>query len=402
MATVLWRGLQGVTRKVYRWTCNASAGDVYTLTHNLKTISYTAGGSDTATDVATGLVAAAQASPEPEWQEVDAASSGAVVTITGPDDGATLTVTASVSGGATLTAGTTTSPVSPHDVGDAVNYSTGSLPANNDTLVIPVGSADMRYNVEALNAITGLTIIREAGGPAIGLPDYRATGYREYRPTRLKLPATTVTIRTTNQDSAGSIRLNLSAATSAVTITGDGGNTTVGSEVVDIIGTASTSSISCNSSSVVVAPAISDTATLASITADNSTVTIGRGVTLTTAELNGCQSLVSANWTTLTVNGTGTTTIVNAATGSLVANGGTVNWNGTGTLTNPVIGPGVTLDLSAGSGAVAVSGAILRYDGSVINDPGTRITVPYEVDCVRTDLTGLNLGRHRKLTVDTL
>jgi hypothetical protein len=401
MATVRWLGLQGVTRKVYRWTVNASVGDTYTLTHNLKTVSYTAVTGDTTADVAAGLVAAVQASPEPEFQELEASSNAAVLSITGPDDGATVTVTASVSGSATMTAGTTTAPVSPYDVGDGANYSSGSLPANNDTLVIPTGSADMRYNLEALSAITGLTIVREIDGPVIGLPDYRATNYREYRPTRLKVPAPTVRINLSQQED-GPIRLNLHSTNAAITVNqaGAAGRGNIGAEAIDIIGTAANSTLAVNGSSVVVAPAYTDTGTITTLTADNSTIRVGRGATLTNAELNGCEAEIGCNWTGLTVDDGGLTTITGTATGALTANGGTVNWNSTGTLTNPIIGVGVTLDLSGASGAVAVSGAIARHAGSTINDPGSRITVPYDVQCIRCGVEGLTLGKHRTVTVD--
>jgi hypothetical protein len=510
MATVLWLGLQGVVRKQYRWTVNAAAG-TYTLTHNLKSISYTYVTGDAAADIVAGLVAAAVNSPEPEWAELSVDSySTAVVGVTGPDDGATFTVTASVTGSATMTAAnqvdlitfnatatggnlqltiqktdgsyattgnaawnatdatflsnintaldaatgiaggivatgaapddaitltysgtgyagspwrratvavfptsvasatysnTTAAgvaPVSPHDVADNANYS-GSL-ANNDTLVIPAGSADMRYNLEAKNNITGLTVIREAGGPSFGLPDYRATGYREYRALRLKFPATTATINTTVQDGAGAMRLHLSSATCAMRVTGEanGGGAGIGDEVLEVIGSGNSSTLAITNSSVAVAPLVSTTAGFTTIVGDNSTVNLGSGVTTVTDEFTACTVQIACNWTTLTAAGAGTLTVLGTATGALIANQGTVNWNGTGALASPEIGADVLLDLAGGSAAVAVTGQIVMYDGAVLNDPGSRITVPFSVYRFRCPVEGLNVGRHRKVTVDTI
>lgn len=402
MAVITWLGLQPKTRKVMPWTCNAAAG-TYNLTHNLKVISFTYV-SGTAADVVAELVAAWQASAEPEWQELEVSANGNDVVVTGPDTGAPFTVTASVTGSATMTAGTVINPTSPNDIGDNANYS-GTL-ANSDTLVIPAGSADMLWNLEDKASLTGLTVIREPGGPVIGLPDWRATNYREYRPTRLKLKATTLKLSTTAQDAAGSVRVFVNAVASAMIINGDGqgGNAALGQEVVEIVGANSTSSLYVNGSSVAVATATGTTATIPTIEAENSTVNLGSGCTLTAVELNGCTAAVAANWggslvtdadTTLTVTGTATGTTPQF-------NSGTVNWNGTGNIDTAILGPGVVLDLTGGAGAVAVTTQISKSEGAVINDPGSRLAVPYDVVCDRSPVEGLNLGRHRRVTVNVV
>ena len=401
MATVIWLGLQPKTAKVMRWTCNAASG-TYSLTHNLKKITYTYS-SGTAADVVAGLVALAQASAEPEWQELTVSADSSDVVVTGPDDGRPFTVTASVTGSATMTAGTTINPTSPNDVGDNANYS--ATLANSDTLVIPAGSADMLYNLEDKASLTGLTVVRQAGGPKIGLADWRDVNYREYRPTRFKVKAATLAIGTSNQDAAGNVRIYVNAVASAITINGDGqaGNVQIGDEVVEIIGANSTSSLNVSGSSVAVATITSTTATIPTITAETSTVNLGSGCTLTNIELDDCTSQIACDWSgTITTSGTASTLAVKSApsgTGAIVAEQGTVYWDGNGFL-NVTLGANTTLDLSRGAGTVGVGSDTVKNEGAVINDPGSRIAVPYVVVCNRSGVEGLNVGRHRKVTID--
>lgn len=404
MAVVRWLGVQGVTRKVMQWTCNASIGDSYSLVHNLKVITYTAVTSDTATIIAAALATAAGLSAEPEWQELAVTSVGAIVYVTGPDDGAEFTVTRVVTGSATMTAGSTTNPVSPHDVADNANYS--ATLANGDTLVIPAGSADMLYNLEAKAAITGVTVIREAGGPVVGLPDFRngAPNYREYRPTRLKLLCTTATIYTTNQDGAGAVRMHFNTSVATIKIIGtQAGFGTLGQEVVEVIGTDTTSVLSIVNSSVAIAPLVGTVATVDTLTGENSTINVGSGATLEDGgtELTDCTAQIGCNWVGLVVAGNGTLTVTGSANGQISAEQGTVNWNGTGNI-DALLGPGAILDLSQGAGAVAVVDPITKSEGAVINDPGSRITVPFVVNCDRSGVDGLNVGRHRKVTIDAI
>lgn len=405
MATLSFLGLRGVIPATAIFTvASPTAADIFKLTTNGKVISYVVQSGDTTTTVAAALAAAAAASSEPEWGELTVTAAVAVVTIAGPTTGAPFTATSSVAGTGTLTAGATTAAVSPNDVGDGFNYSTGALPNNSDTLVFPAGAADAMFSLNALAAITGLTIIREINGPAIGLPDWRAANYREYRPTRLKVPATTLTLNMGQADRAGEIRLDLNSATSAVRIFGTNSFGLLGQEQVDLIGAASTSTVQVNNASVSVGlpTGTATPGTLATITGDSATVNVGGGVTVTNLELNSCVSQIACNWTNLTVDGNGTTNVVGSATGATTTNlnGGTTNWNGSGALNVPILGPGAILDLSGGSAPVAVTTRITKNAGSIINDPGSRITVPYGVDCYRSGADGLAVGRHLRLTID--
>ena len=396
MATVIWRGLQGITQAQRPYTCNApAAGETMTLIHNKKKVTHTGVTGDTGTTAAAGLVAAWQASNDGEWAELTVSSSGAVVTVLGPADGAPFTLTTAVTGAATLTAGTPVAAISPNDPADAANYEGGALPGNNDTLRLPRDAADMRFNLTtALASITGLTILRELGGPNVNLPDYRAQGYREYRGTRLVTPATTVRIDLDGREEANAIRLDVGGATCALTVTGAQGGQLDG-EAVEVTGMASTSSVRVANGSVAVAGGVVPT-----IAGDGSAVRIESGATLTAIELRGCSSRVGSSWSgNLDVLG-GTCDVVGTATGTCTVVGGTVAWKGSGNLNAPQIGAGGTVTTDGGSAPLALTGTIAKLDATAgFRDPFTRLARPYAIASTYAGMDGLELGRTFTLTV---
>lgn len=405
MATILWQGLRSVTPAVLRWTPDATVGAVYTLTTNAKAISYTCVTGNTATDVAAGIAAAAQSSAEPEWAELAVDSAAAVLSVTGPSDGAPITVTAGVTGGGSLTAGTTTAATSPHDLGDAANYAGGALPANSDTLVFPAQTADVRYRLDALQALTGLTVRREVNGPAIGLADWPQAFYREYRPTRLKVAATSIEVELGSGDNQGTLRLDLQGTNSTVRIrsTTSAGRTDLDSpSQVEIVNSGATSTIQMVASSLDLGVVASTIAGVALINASDSTVRVGTVTGSPTIELIDSTARIGSSFSALQVEGASTVEVVGTATGGLLLNGGTVNWIGRGVLNAPVVGPEAVLDLDQGVDPVTVTGRITLNQGAALRDRGTRLVVPYGVDCSRSTPEGLEVGRHRRFTVDAV
>lgn len=397
MATVIWRGLQGITRAQRPYTCNApAAGETMTLIHNKKRVTYTGVTGDTGTTAAAGLAAACAASADAEWTELEVSSSGAVVTVLGPADGAPFTLTTAVTGSATLTAGSAVAAVSPYDVADTANYEGGALPSNGDTLRLPRDAADMRFNLTtALASITGLTILRELGGPAVNLPDYRAQGYREYRGCRLVTPATTVRIDLDGTEPANAIRLDVGGATCAMTVTGSQGGQ-LDAEAVEVTGMASTSSVRASNGSVAVVGG-----TVPTIAGELSAVRIESGCTLTGLEFKDCSSRVASSWSgDLNVLG-GTCDVTGTATGTCKVVGGTVVWKGSGNLNAPQIGAGGTVTTEGGSAPLALTGTIARLDATArFRDPFTRLARPYDIDNVFAGTGGIEVGQDCKITVD--
>jgi len=396
MATKIWRGLQGILQGQQGYTCNASIGDTYSLVHNKKVISYTAVTGDTATTIAAALVAAAGNSNTQEWTELTVTSNGAVVNILGPADGAPFTVTAVVTGSATLTAGTTVTPISPFDVTDAANYDAGVAPVSNDLILCPRDAADMRYNLAGLASLTGLTIQRDLGGPNIGLPDYRAAGYREYRQTQLKVKAGTFNIFLDGTEGKYALRFDNQTIASTVNITGIQGGQ-LDSEAIEMTNLGTASVVNCSSGSIAL-PA----GTVVTLNAANSAVRVESAVTLSgTVELLNCSSRLRSSWTTNLAVTNGVCEVASAATGPCTVIGGTVNWTGSGNLNSPFIGDGGTIDTSGGATAIAVTGYITKmHPNASFVDSFTRVSRPYTIESAGAGLSGLDVGRDFKITVD--
>jgi len=368
-------------------------GDTYSLIHNQKTVRYTAVSGDTTALVAAGLASAATSSGTAEWSELLASSAGAVVTILGPADGTPFTLTTAVTGSATLTAGTPAAGVSPHDLADAANYAGGALPVNSDTLTFPADGADVRTGLTALTAVTGLVIRRDAGGPVVGLPDYRSRGYREYRPTFLEVPAATVLVHLSARDRAGAFRLDCDATATVVSVIGEQAGRLDGEQVEVKGGTGACAVRLANAAVAVVGGAV------AVLAADGGVVRVEAGVTLGAVELKDTTARIGATWTALDVTG-GQVDVMRAATGPLTLRAGTVNWKGSGNFNAPQLGVGAVLSTQGGADPIAVTGVIVKLGGNaVLDDPFTRITRPYSVDLLGSGPSGLNVGPDARITV---
>lgn len=382
MGVVTYVGRQPVRRQVNTITIGSStaAQTFKAKVGPTREVSYTAGSGETTTTIAVALQALCAAMTDGEFAELDWGSvpTTASFTVTGPDDGAPFTL--AVSGTGTISGGTpTVTPLSPSDVADGANYSGGALPADaTDSLVIENTAVPLLYNLDALAAITlaspGLTR-RGTHAGAIGLPTTNAGGYPEYRPTQLSVKSATIDVQTSRSDGAGGIKLLATLTGSAVTavIRGDGSNTGVGAEVVEISGLPASSVVDVAESSVAVCPLTGQTGTVATLVGTNSTVRVGAGCTLTGPSLSQCDALIEANWSgTLTMDG-GSVEVNRAAAGVFTIEAGTMTWLSTG---NPgsgcVIGSNGTLDLSQAPKGLTFGGTVSLYAGATLNDPAGR------------------------------
>lgn len=398
MATVTWIGKQQVTREVRPYTLGGTVvGGTFGFTINGKTVSV-AGDTDAAT-TAPLLHAALIASGEPEFTECTFSYSGAVVTITGPTDGAPITVTTVTGGGSSLTAGSVTTGTSPNHL-VAANFLDGALPGNSDTVEIPANSADIMYNLDAMTSITGLVINVREGGPKIGLQDWKAPGYREYRKVYLEAALATLNVELGDRTGYRELRFDVKvAATTAVTVVGRQ-STTAGQETCEIVRPGGSSSFTCkiNGGSVALNPGAGGSLNLSDLTALNCTASVGAGITVTALTYIQAGGYVDSSFTTLALRG-GTVEVRGTATGTPTVDEGTLSWKGTGQLTNCELGSGATVDTSAGVGAITVGTSIVMNEGSTINDPAARLTTPV-IQLRRTGVAGvtINIGEHFKLT----
>lgn len=414
MATVSWLGKQQVTRMLRTITIGgtppSSATTLTVTAGGQATVTYTAATSEALATVATGLLAALNASINGEFREIAfAAGTTVTVTATGPIDGAPITLAVSGSAnGLTIAIATTTAATSPHDYTDAANWSGGVIPGAADVVVFENNSVDVRYNLDGAptTAYTSWTR-RDTYTGRIGLDDVAPAGYRQYRAVAVTIRAATITVRQSPTDRALQTRIidNYAAGTAAITVTGPGGGS-VGRESVELNLNAQTAALIVSGGSVVVNPLQTQTGALAAVTVSNGVIRVGPTVTSAVAwTLNDSQAEISSAFEKLTVDGQSTVTCRENATGgntpALVINAGTVRWNSPNDLgANAEIGTGGTLDLSNCPDTVAV-GTATMFAGSSFLDPYSRADAGYVVvlsGCSVSEVT-LELGTGRTATI---
>lgn len=356
MATKFFYGRQKTLRAVRPFTIGFSAGATYTWTVNGKTLIYTAVSGDDATSVARALANLGSASVEPEHSELEYSSSAAVLTATGPTDGGNFSASGSATAG-TFTAGTAITGTSPNDLTDTANWSGTALPGNNDTVIFPKGSPNVRYNLSGMTA-TGLTIIREAGGPLLALPNVRTDGKLEYRSTRLVLAScVSVLIYLDGSEPQQSIRIDCGTFATIIEAMGTGGSP-AGEEVIEIVGMTTGGEIRANLASIASCTEDGEAEIVTLINATNSTVRVGQWGTVTTMNVYGANAIgsIAANFTTLTVDDGAQVGVIGSATGRPVCEAGSIFWLSTGNPISPVIASDGTLTFDQGTGGVSIAG----------------------------------------------
>lgn len=356
MASKFFYGRQKTLRAVRPFTIGFSSGATYTWTVNGKTLIYTAVSGDDATSVALALANLGSSSVEPEHSELEFSSSAAVLTATGPTDGGPFTASGSATAGS-FTSGTAITGTSPNDLTDTANWSGAALPGNNDTVTFPKNAPNVRYNLAGMTA-TGLTIIREAGGPRLGLPDVRSDGKLEYRSTRMVLAScASALIYLDGNEVAQSVRLDCGTFATIVEIVGVGPSAP-GAEVVEVVGLTTNGEIRCNNGSVASCTEDGEAEIVTVLNATNSTLRVGPWGTATTINVNGQTAVASiaANFTTLNVDDFAQVGVIGSATGRPVIEAGTVAWISTGNPISPVIASDGVLTFDQGTGAVSIAG----------------------------------------------
>lgn len=375
MADIFWRGLQRRRAHVRTLTVTtADTGGTITVTvGGTKSVIVTPTTTNTTT-TATEIAAACEASTEPEFEEITWTSSGAVVSATGPDDGAPITVAKTDGGTNATTLATLTAALSPYDANDGANYVGGVLPGNSDRLVLQDTDVPLKYNLDGLTAVTFTILRKSTYTGSIGLPDVNPAGYPEHRATHLECAGVTIEVEGASGDQAGQFRFK-STAGSAVTLTVRGGSAgAVGYEVVEVYGTPASSVLRVSGGSVAVAPKVGQTATLGTLLATNASLRVGSGVTLSGGpSFTNVSASILSSWSgTLALDG-GDVSVGGAAAGVLQIDAGRVTWRSTGNPGNsPAIGSGATLDLSQAPTTLSIGGTVALYAGGTLDDSAGR------------------------------
>lgn len=398
------------------WTVSLSGtvvSQTYSMIINGKSVTYTAGGSDTVTIILAALAAAWNASTITEFTEATAAALPVggpytSMTITGDAAGNPMTISVATGGAATFSIAHTTAATGPNDFGNAQNWSTGTVPANSDTLIFDNGKINCCFGLST--SLTGLSIYINPGYTGqIGLPFTNSNSqstYAEYRTRFLTVAGGTLTVNAPSLQ-LGNFAFGSTTTTAVVKSTGSrldkytppllitGGN---GSSQLDII-----------KGDVGVAFYQTDTANFPTIltnyaanAATDVTLYCGPGATLGAITKNGGTLTTNSAVTTLTqgIFG-GVVNVVTGAVTTLVSNNGTINYNSTGTLGTATIDGTTVLTFDQDPRAKTVTNPILVYGNSatVIDNAKTVNSGVLSVTTYKTTMINVQHGSGNVLTL---
>lgn len=366
----------------------------------------------------------------PEFFEIGALAVGSTVVLTHKTGGVpfTATVSESTAGSGTLAIADTVSAWGPSFVDCPDNWSGGSLPADNDTIVIDGTSVGIKYcrtaNLATIAAITPAAIYVRAGFTGdIGLPQRNANGYQEYRPTYLSMGdvADVGTVAQTliyigQGDGAGSrrIKLDTNDQKTLVTVYSTGTPAEQNVPAFLFIGTHADNEATINKGSVGFASLGNEIASGTCVLSvlrvgyttnptGDSDVVCGQGCSLTTIEQAGGSLEVNAAATTITKTGGELHLRGNSVTvTTLNERGGTTYVEGTTTITTANVSNAAELNYARDMRAKVITNPVNLYgDKAKFKDP-SKVTGSVVIDCEQSgNLANIDLGQHVKITRGT-
>jgi hypothetical protein len=398
MADVRWEGGAAAVAQVNTFAFGGTweTDDLVRVIVGNKQKDFTGGSATTATVVTTvaDAIAALDADAFPELisdeSGVTASDATTTLTLTANEPGVPFTISLTpleangggadaqtIEGAGTVTTGTAaTANSGPNVWGTAANWSGGAVPADTDSVYIDGGATDsILWDLDKSDIEPTFMGIALAYTGEIGLPKMNdlGTAYPEYRSDYLTIGPATLHVGYGPGQGSGRIKINHGTDQGAVIVDGTGSPAEPDLEAFLWKGTnaANTMTVRGNSS-VGVAVFGSETATLATLTVDDSArVRCGAGVTLGTIVVRGGEleinSAVGTSLTvyagTVTINGTG-------AVAQLTILGGRVIYNTSGTLGGATLvqGDGV-LDFSGDPRTKTVTNPIDVYRADAVNDP---------------------------------
>lgn len=381
MATRTWYGNAAKVAQVNTVTPTAVDEEDYTITINGKSVSYTSGTSCTVAEIVTGLVAAFQASTEPEFQEVTATDDTTLVTLTASTPGVPFTSSSSATNTATLTTSTVTASAGPNHWGTAANWSGSTVPVDGDSVIIASGPSILYDLDQSSINLVALTIYATFTNQ-IGNTDYNGD-YREYRTTFLTLDECTVAhIGLGDGNGSGLIRLNVGGnGASTVNVYKMGSPLESGQPALHLQGSNASHVLNAYSGVIGLAAGAGEAAQFPTIragyeTSQSSDVQIlaGSGCTLggTITQSGGVVDVTTAV-TTWNQTGGEATIRGTATVGTLNLDGGTMLYRSSGTMTTANVGSDGTLDFSRDLRTRTVTNCVAA-SGSRVLDPFTTVT----------------------------
>lgn len=395
MSTITWRGDAPAVKQVDTnviggtWATN----DWLRATCNGKSVTFTCGATQTVAAMVAGFVAAWNASTTYEHAEITAADANPNITLTCDTAGMPFTVTwtkSSASG--TISASTTTANSGPASLATLANYSGGALPVNGDTLVFENSGQSCLWELDALDDLTTLTIIRKHSYTGlIGLPREHVSGatrYTEYRPRAFKAGMVVLDVGEGEGSGSGRSIFDANGSNPAITVAATGQSIERGVPALLIINTGATTTLDVTKGSVGIAFFAGETASLNTLDisyqtsqAGDVTLVCGSGVTIAgTIHQTGGKLTVESNVTAL-IQDAGEATFNGTATLNMADINGTVYDNSSGLWQDIEIKAKGKYDHRRSMVAKTINGHIWIDDGGEFHDPYEVVTVPDGFAC---------------------
>lgn len=409
-ATKYWRGDAAVVQKVVTATPeNVEIGDVFTLSLGSRSVSFTAAAA-TVANVTAGLFAAWQANNLPEFQEITASDNTTHLSFLADTAGKDFVLTSSTSdGGMTndqaLVIATTTANAGPHDWSVASNWEPSGVPANGDDVFLANSDVDILYGLDQSGVTLGSLQIQKSFVGKLGLPIVNAADYVEYRPTYLKIGATSLTIG--DGVGAGSSRLKLDTGSVQTSLVVSHTNLPESGQQAAFYWKGSNASNSATILRGAIGLAIlpGETCTLSALNvgevegSGDSLVTIGSGSTIGTVNQVAGAVTSKSSVTTLNLRGGLFAPLHTASITTCSIRAGELQHFSSGTITTLEIAGG-TANFAKASIPRAVTNCTL-YTGGAIRDPGKRVTWTNGIKLNNTNPTAvtLDIGDHMTLTI---
>ena len=415
-----------------------AAADTVVITINAKVLTLTVG-----TDTDTGEVAlaiqemmsgttqtgtgdhtySANGTTIGEFAKLTATVLASVVTVTGPADGQTFTmsVVATTAGDGDAVEATATTGTGPNFWSLATNWSTGAVPVGADDVFIQGSAVPLKYALDA-NAVTltSLTVRADVTGAFyIGLPDINLDSstypHDEYLEDQLKISATTVNIGTGTGGGIKGFRFNTGTNATTLNLYKTGTSLYANQPPLQWVGVHATNALNINRGSIGIACRGGEAATfltlrvgyITTLTSD-ATVYIGSGATHqaggTIEQIGGD---VTSNAAIITLNqDAGTFTLGGTATATTVNIGGTFYDQSSGTITTVKVFPGGVFDKRQDARAQTITNCSI-YKGAKFYDPAGTITFtnpPQFIGCGVEDFDAgdIQLGKNISLAITAL
>ncbi|HEX3725831.1 MAG TPA: hypothetical protein VHV08_06295 [Pirellulales bacterium] len=408
MATVVWKGDAASVAQVTVCTVGGTidATQNFTITIGSKSLNVISGGT-TATAVVVNIVAAWNAlntSAFPEFAGLVATNNlNGSFTLTGtPGVPFTVTIATTEAGGgtstATFTQSTTTAATGPAFWSEPRNWTSGTVPASGDDVVIQNSSVAIQYGLDQSAVTLASLRVDQSFTGTIGLPRTNPLGYIEYRPTYLKVEASQIVIGNGTGAGSGRIKLDTGTGQCAIDVLNSGNPADTGIRSILWKGTHASNTATINKGSFAAAPFAGESATLATLKEGFRTnvvgdcdVQLGAGCTLSSLVKTGGTLEINSSFSSL-AHSAGETTIAGGTPGAMTISGGSVRYRTSGTYTSATVSSGGELDFRQDMQARSGTNTALQ-SGAIFRDPAKTVTFtnPIAVACQLSEIT-LDLG----------